>query len=238
MKLFDAKQRDKDELLTNKVELFSLLDVIQRNSAKIEIHNYYKGLSITNSGIIIQIEESQVVINTSYLQQKAIQLEKTLLIVSTALPFTIKTTKINSINFEKQTVAFEGLKFVKTSPITRKTIRVTVESKQRVSLFFGENKFQGDIVIEDISLDAVKLKLDVLPAGLEIDSEVRLDIVLELAKQPLIINTKALLYSKSESKHSFNLVFTFKNLKKSTLVKYITRRQMELIREIKGMKNG
>jgi len=79
------------------------------------------------------------------------------------------------------------------------------------------------------------LKLATLPPGLEKDSEVVIDIVLEVDKKPLITNTKALLYRKQETKHSFSLVFMFKDLKKSELVKYITKRQMELIREIKRM---
>ena len=80
-----------------------------------------------------------------------------------------------------------SLHFVKTSPITRKTIRVVPDGKQSVSLFIREGKFHGDCEIEDISLDAVKIKMNALPAG---------------------------------------------------LVKYITKRQMALIREIKGMQNG
>jgi len=120
----------------------------------------------------------------------------------------------------------------------RKTIRVAVEGTPSISLFLGENKFHGDITLEDISLEAVRLKLNALPAGLEKDSVVRLDIVLELDKRPLIINTEGVLLKKSESKHSFTLVILFKDLKKSALVKYITKRQMALIRELKGMQNG
>ena len=238
LELFDAKQTDKDKSLATETEMFNLLEVVQRNSAKVEMHNYYKGLSITNNGVITEIKDGTITLKTSYMQQKAVQIEQKTLIVSTALPFSIEANLVHAINFEKQTVVLGELQFVKTSPITRKTIRVTVDSKQTVSLFIGENKFSGEISIADISLDAVKLELNALPAGLEKGSEVRLDIVLELDKKPLIINTKATLFRKSESRHSFSVVFMFKELKKSALVKYITKRQMELIREIKGMQNG
>ena len=238
LKLFDLKQTNEDEDIKNQDKLFDLLSVIQKHTAKIELHNYYKGLSITNNGVIVDIKKEKVTIKTTYMQQKAIQLEQKVFIVSTALPFVVEATRVESISFEKQTVEFSNLRFVQTSPIMRKTIRLSVENNYSVSLFLGESKFHGDITIADLSLDAIRVHLNALPAGLQKDSIVRLDIVLDLDKRPIIINTEAVLYKKHESSHNFSLVFVFKDLKKSSLVKYITKRQMELIREMKGMQNG
>ncbi len=238
LKLFDEKQTSSDEKQLTTKAMFELLSVIQRNNAKIELHNYYNGLSITNDGVIVDIKENTLSIKTTYMQQKAIQMEKKLLIVSSALPHVIECSEIKKISFEKQIVELESLRFIKTSPITRNTIRVVPDIKQTVSLFMGENKFHGDVEIKDISLDGVNLKLNALPAGLNKDSPVILDIVLELENKPLIINTKAHMLRKTESKHSFNVIFLFYKIEKSSLAKYITKRQMTLIREIKGMQNG
>lgn len=172
------------------------------------------------------------------MQQKAVQIEQKLLILSSALPQALECSVVEKISFEKQELVLSGLRFVSSSPVTRQTIRVVPEGKISVSLFVGENKFHGDVEIEDISLDAVKLKMNALPAGFSDESDITLDIVLELDKKPLIINTKAEFFRKSESKHSFHVVFKFIKLQKSGLVKYITKRQMALIREIKGMQNG
>ena len=238
LKLFDEKQNIIDKVETNTKAIFDLLSVIQRNSASIKIHNYYKGLSITNDAIIVNTDNNTLTIKTIYTQQKSIQMEQRTLIDSSALPYVIECSEIKYISYKTQEIEFSSLKFVKTSAITRSTIRVVPGEKQTVSLFFEENKFHGDVEIEDISIEAIKLKLNALPAGLENDSEVIIDIVLELDKKPLIINTKAKLFKKSESKHNFHLVFIFDDFKKSDLIKYITKRQMELIRELKGMQNG
>jgi len=238
LELFDASQSKKDTKILNAKAMYNLLKVIQRNSSKVDIHNYYKGLSITNSAVITEIREQSIVLRTSYIQLKAIQLEQKAFICSSALPHVVEAKEVIKMSFEKQEVELKLLSFVHTSPIQRATIRVVPSDKQTVSLFLGKNKFHGDISIEDISLDAVKLKLSALPAGLDEDSDIVLDIVLELDKKPLIINTKASMLRKSESKYSFSVVFMFEELKKSILVKYITKRQMELIREIKGMQNG
>jgi CheY-like chemotaxis protein len=238
LKLFDKKQTDSDEEFEDKQAMYNLLELIQKNSAKIELHNYYKGLSITNDGIIFDLNDDGISIKTTYIQQKAIQFENRTLIVSEALPHAILCTDVSRMIFENQLVTFKEFKFVTRSPIFRKTIRVKTEGKETVSLFIGENKFTGDISIEDISLDAVKLKLNAFPAGLKEGSIVILDIVLELDNKPLIINTKAKLYRKSESRYSYSVVFLFEGLKKSNLVKYITKRQMAIIREFKKLANG
>ncbi len=238
LQFFAEENASEDDLDVDTETLLDFLDVIARNEAKIELHNYYKGLSITHEGVIEKVSQEALVVKTSFMQQKAIQIEKRTLIVSPALPHALEATSVQKINFEQQRVVLSGLRFVKSSPITRKTIRVVPGEKQTISLFLHEGKYRGDISIEDISLDAVKLKLSSLPAGMEKGTQVTIDIVLELDKKPLIINAQAKFYRKQESKRSFSLVFLFTDIKKSGLIKYITKRQMELIREIKGMQNG
>ena len=238
LKLFDEKANANDKNTHDTKAMFDLLDVIHRNSAKIEVHNYYKGLSITNSAIISEIGEDSITLKASYLQLKAIQLEKQTIIISEALPRTLFCEEVVSLSFETQSVKFKKLRFINSSPVTRKTVRVSPDDKQTVSLFLGDNKFHGDTSIEDISLDGVKIKLNALPPGLEKGSVVTLDLVLELEKRPLIINTRATMLRKSEASHSFSIVFLFDGAIGGDLVKYITKRQMAIIREFKGMQNG
>jgi len=240
LKLFDERQSKSDENLQDTESMMNLLELIKRNSAKVHLHNYYKGLSITNDAVITDIVDGKVIVKTNFLQQKAIQFERKTLIVSEALPHPIVCENVINISFEKQSVELNKIHFIKTSPITRKTIRVIPLEGHTVSLFMEEAKFQGDVFIEDISLDAVKLNLNALPAGMVHGTSVTIDMVLELDKRPLIINTKAHMLRKAEGRHSFSVVFLFE-LKpeiKSNLVKYITKRQMAIIREFKGLQNG
>ena len=238
LKLFDAKEAKNDEEIEQNHSLYKLLEVLQRNSAELEVHNFYKGLSITNKGIISNVEGESLFLKSSFLQLKGIQYERKTVLVSEALPFYLECGVALKIGFEKQEAELSGLRFVETSAVQRKTIRVSVEGKQSVSLFLNEKKFHADVEIEDISLDGVRLSLSALPAGLQKDDSARLDIVLELDKRPLIFNTKAKVYAKAEHKHSFSVVFLFEELQKSELVKYITKRQMAIIREFKGLQNG
>jgi hypothetical protein len=61
---------------------------------------------------------------------------------------------------------------------------------------------------------------------------------LELDKKHIIINTKASLLKKFEQKNGFIVVFMFDDFNKNDLIKYISKRQLEIIREFKGMQNG
>ncbi len=239
LKLFDAKQAQSDENLQDTTAMFNLLEVIQRNSAKVVLHNYYKGLSITNDAVIVQIKPESIIVKTSFLQEKAIQFEKKCLIVSEALPNPIACDEVVKMSFDNQSIEFKKIHFVSTSSIQRSTIRLVPE-KHTATLFIGENKFQGEVSIEDISLDAVRLNLNALPAGLVKGDEVLIDMVLTMDNKPFIINTKAVMLRKSESRYSFSVVFMFKfkDGARNELVKYITKRQMVIIREFKGLQNG
>lgn len=238
--LFDAKRAKSDKNLKDTKAMFQLLEVIRRNSAKVELHNYYKGLSIVHDAIIVEVKDDSIVLKTSYMQEKAIQYEQNTLIISDALPNAVLCQNITQISFESQSVECKNIHFIPTSPITRKTIRLVPEEKHTVSLFINKSKFQGDVTIEDISLDAVKLKLNAFPAGLVKDDKVIIDMVLKIDNRPLIINTTAKMFRKSESRYSFSVVFLFEFAlgKKGELVKYITQRQMAIIREFKDMQNG
>ena len=238
LKLFDNKQTKDDEKEYDQKSIFDLFKVVQRNSAKIELHNYYKGLSITNDAIVSSIDEDSITIKTTYLQQKAIQHESKVYLISEAFPNVIESVEIKRISFEEQTVELKSLRFVKKSPVDRKTIRVKPEDNHSASIFIGENKFHGDVHIEDISLEAVRLRLNALPPTLEDGSDVTVDLVLSIDKKPFIINTQAEVLSVTKLKGAYDVVCVFSKLKKNDMVKYITKRQMAIIREFKGLQNG
>jgi len=240
LELFSEKQSSQDELQNNTEAMYNLLKVIQRNNAKISIHNYYKGISITHDATIEKIENNELILKTSYVQQKALQFEKKCVLTSEALPSAIVTNDIVNIAFDKQQVVLKNLKFAKTSPVTREAIRLVPEDTHKVTMLIGDTKYSGELSIADISLNSVKLNMSLLPAGFDEGSEVILNMVFFSDKQSLAINTKAKVFRKQEYKQKFEVVFLFhlESKARSELVKYISKRQMAIIREFKGRQNG
>lgn len=238
--LYTKKQEKSDPIEKYNKSIYDILKAIQRNNAKLSVHNYYKGLSITNDAELVLVKDSSFVIKTSHMQQRAILADGSCLIVSEALPYDILSTDVKKISFDEQTVELENNRFVSTSPDKRETVRLEPEATHKVALFIHGEKYQGDVSIADISIKAVKLRLGALPAGLHKDDKVVIDMVFTMDRKPININTKASLFRKSEREKSFDLVFMFEDdaQVRETLVKYIAKRQMAIIREFKGLQNA
>jgi len=59
MALFDVDAAKSDAIHQDKASVLSLLQVIKNNSSKIKIHNFYKGLTIINFGVITEIKDDE-----------------------------------------------------------------------------------------------------------------------------------------------------------------------------------
>ncbi len=217
--------------------LFNLLELIHRNNVKVKLYNYYKGLSIVHDAVITDIKNESVVLKTDYLQQKAIHLEGRTLIKSDVLPNDILCEEVSTISLEKQTVTVKKIHFVDNSPSLRKTIRLLPDDKHSVSIFIDNARTSGNMRIEDISLDSVKLKFDYMPVGMKQNRKVFIDMVLSYYNKPLIINTEAVVFRTIKNDNGFSIIFLLKldSVKKDNLLKYITARQIEIIKEFKSI---
>ena len=225
-----------DENLDNITLLFDILRTIQEKKEKIEIHNYYKGLSITNAALILDVTKNTVLIRTNLMQQKAVQYEERTILVSESLPYAVICKKIHNTSFEKHIIELSHLSFTKTSPIQRETVRVRPKDEYTVSLFLNENKISQDVKIEDLSIRSIRIKLNALPAGLRACENVSIELNLE--KETFTIQSKLELLRIDENPTDFQIVYFFEEKQKARLMKYVTKRQMEMIREFKGMQNG
>jgi hypothetical protein len=117
---------------------------------------------------------------------------------------------------------------------------VCPEEHHTVSFFFESRKFYGDVRIHDISVEAMKLEMNALPAGLKDKTDVSVDMVLEHDRKPLIINTPAKVIRIEEMPRSFFVVVSLEltSAHKKQLIDYVAKRQMNLIREFKGLQFG
>jgi len=240
LKLFDPNAAEREMLQKDQKTIQNLLEMAKRNNAKIKIHNLYKGLSITNDGIIEEVGKNHFSIKTSLMQLKAIQYEKRLVLVSDIFPMFIESTSIQQIYFDEQRVVVGTCRMAETSPTRRQYIRVAPNPEARVTLLYEGRKFDTEIHIADISIKAVRLVMATLPSGMEIGSSVILDMVLGPSTRSFIINTEAKLYRVHEQSHMFEAVFRYDlhGQANRNLIDFVAKEQMNLIREFKGMQNG
>ena len=225
-----------DENLDNVTLLFSILRTMQEKKEKIEIHNYYKGLSITNDAFVLDVTKNTILIKTNMMQQKAVQYEEKAILVSESLPYAVICKKIHNKSFEKHTIELSHLAFTKTSQIQRETVRVHPKDDYTIDIYLNAKKINQDIQIEDLSIRSIRLKFNTLPAGLKICENINMQLSLE--KDTFMLQTKLEILRIDESQTDFQIVFFFEEKQKTKLMKYVTKRQMEMIREFKGMQNG
>jgi len=222
-----------------RLKMINLLHVIKRNSSRIRLFNSYKGLSISNTASIEEVMENQIKIKTTYLQQRAIHIDKKTTIESELLPKAVECDML-SINFETQIVELNNFHYIPTLPSNQKFVRVMPESNSIVEVYCDAQKLTMDLHIIDISLEGCNISLKSLPAGLKIGSELLFKLKLGVDKSPLKLDTNGRVSRIKELKDEFRVVtmFELKTDEKKQLVDYIARRQMALIREFKGLQNA
>ena len=239
LNLFELYNPSADKDIHDSKSIMKLLEVIYRDNAKIELHNFYKGLHITHDAEIVKVEKDSVVLKTGYMQEKAIQFDPESFITSKALPGIIACENVENINFNNHNIKFTNIDIPKSSPVTRKSLSVVPEEAHEVSLFISGNKFNVNTYIENISLEAVKINLEAIPMNLIIDDEVTIYMALTINKNILVINIKAIMIRKIENEKSISMIFLFKfeNQQQRDMSNYMTSRQMAIIREFKSMQN-
>lgn len=237
LKLFDDKTSRKDATEQDKKAILDLLATVEKNNSEIKMQNLYKGLTLTNKGIISSATKEKVELQSNYLQQKGSQHEGKIVISSEFFPFYILCKSIKNVNFDEQTIEVDDLVFMETSSMQRVSIRLEPDEHYKASLFYHGHKFGDGVTVKDISLEAVKLSMLSIPAGFKVDDDAHVDIVFTVNKKHLIINSEAKVLRIEDTKRQFSVVLmlNMSDTVKKTLISYLSHRQMELIREFKGL---
>lgn len=235
--LYDKNSLEHDLALKDEKTVTSLLIAAKEAGAVIKVYNFYKGLVVSNNAVITYANPDLTVFKTSFLQQKAIQYEKKVILNSELFPYDIQSSYIEELNFHNQTVEIGKCIMLKTTPSDRKYLILEPHPKYKVNLFYDNHHFNTDIKLINISVESARLSLAYLPSGFKEGDEIVLDMVFSDNIKPVIINTKATVLKSFMVDKAFNIVAEFK-LTSSThkiLIDYMASRQMQLVREFKGL---
>ena len=239
LKLYDSNALESEKASKDMKTIRGLLEMAMRSGAKVRVHNFYKGLSITNEGLITEVQEKQITLKAPYVQLKAIQYENEFYITSELFPMVLLCSGIKRLEFEAQNIAFETYKMASTSPTRRQVIRVVPNQDMKVTLLYEGRKFDTDITILDVSLKAIRIQLLTLPSGFVVNMNILLDIVISSSLRPTIVNTHSTVFRISEVKSRYELVcqYDLHGLAQKSMIDYVAKQQMVLIREFKGLQN-
>lgn len=236
LSIYDKNATKVEKQEAQKKTIYNILEIIKRNNSNIKIYNSYKGLLISNIGLIGNMSEDEIVLQTQYPQLRVISINKTLTIESELFPNAV-FCNIKKVDFENGYVVVKDYKFIEQFPSQQEFVRVEPEENHKVTLFYDGRKIITETKIINISVGGAKIALSLIPAGFKIDNEVIVDMVFKMGQKPLIINIKAQVINLIELSREFEIILTFDNNQaaKKLLTEYIANRQMALIREFKEL---
>ncbi|PHQ56114.1 MAG: response regulator receiver protein [Sulfurimonas sp.] len=237
MQFFDKKATTNDELIHDKKTIMSFIKIVKENCTELKIHNFYKGLTIVNKGVVVDLTEDAVTLKTEIAQLRIVNLTKFMTISSEIFPKCIVCRSIKKIDFDQQKLVIEDMVFTSRSAVDRKYIRLEPEVNHTCALFYNDVEVPTEMKIADVSEVSAKVEVDTLPPGIDINKTVKLTMKFTLHSKPLTIITEASVYRIDENKNSFFVVVLFELQPKEYLKikEYLANRQMALIREFKKM---
>jgi len=235
--LYDKDALEHDKMLKDEKTILGLMKAAQASQAVIKLYNFYKGLVVSNNAILSYVSKDSSTLKTTFVQQKAAQFEQKIILNCELFPYDLQTSTINAIKFNDQSIEIGPCVMLKTTPRERKYLVLLPHEKHKVNLFYENHRFDTNIKLLDISVESTRIHLDYLPAGIQVDDEITLDMVFYDTIKPVIINTKAKVLKLLPADKAFHLIahFMLTPSGHKAMIDYMCSRQMQLIREFKGL---
>ncbi|MBE0492484.1 MAG: response regulator [Sulfurospirillum sp.] len=236
--LYDKNSLEHDKALQDEKTIYSLLRAAKDGGAVIKLYNFFKGLTVCNNGILLQVERANSIIKTSAMQLKAARLEKKVVLNCELFPCDLQADSVIDVNFQTQTIKIGKCRMLKTTPSQRKYLILEPDSKHKLTIFYEKRKFDTKAHIVNVSKESTKIHLNYLPAGIKEGDEIVLDMVFSDDVKPYIINTiaKVLKIITIEKEFELICIFDLKHSIQKVLIDYLSSRQMKLVKEFKGLK--
>ncbi|NOX15413.1 MAG: response regulator [Epsilonproteobacteria bacterium] len=235
----DTNLTEEEQYEFDKKRSIHFLQVIKRNRSKIKLFNSYKGLSISNAADLIEVNEDKIRIKTTYLQQRALYINKKTIIESEILSKAV-VCELDSINFETNEAVLKNFTFTPSLPSFQEFVRVEPEETSTIEIMQNAQKINVSFKIAEISIKGCNISALALPARFQEGASLMLKIVIGSIEKPLQLNLKGKIFKTKKREDDYEIVILFDenvNIKK-LLTDYVAKRQMALIREFKGLQNA
>lgn len=216
--------------------IMQILKVIKENNEEIKLLSFYKGLNIVNPATIHEIYDKSIVVKTEATQVKAASLQRNVVLRSPLFSKDLNCKVINSLE-EEHLLVLDTFEQIERSPSQRKFPRLSPASGTHATLTLHQREFSGEVL--DISINSIKLSMPALPPT-KSAAEFALTTNLTASEQSFEIKGSAKPLKFEEKEDAYDVVFLLSPTKEEEqkIVEYISRRQLELIREFKKLRGA
>lgn len=138
-------------------QAFHYLEKMFLSKSQVKLLNFYKGIRINTIGQIIKIADGMVYMAIEKIQGYAMQLEKSVVIQGTNLPFDI-AAEIKIVDIGRKVAIFRNFVALRASANARQHIRV--QSDHRMHLTINALRTMTSASILDISIKSIACKVN------------------------------------------------------------------------------
>lgn len=226
-----------DKSLDMKDQALHYLEKLFLSKSQVKLLNFYKGIRINTIGQIIKIADGMVYMAIEKIQGYAMQVEKSIVIQGTNLPFDI-AAEIKIVDIGRKIAIFRNFTPLKVSANSRQHIRI--QSDHRMHLTMNALKSVISASILDISIKSIACRVNntrgIPPVGTLATLQFHLPSKRSENGVVSMMVTGYVEFIKDEGEYTKVVVLLdLEEPYESFLIEYLYARQQELVSEIKSI---
>lgn len=224
-----------DRSIDIKDQALHYLEKIFLSKSQVKLLNFYKGIRINTVGQIIKIADGMVYMAIEKIQGYAMQIEKSIVIQGTNLPFDI-VGDIKIVDIGRKIAIFRNFAPLKASANARQHIRIQSDHRMHLTITALKNIISASIL--DISIKSIACRVNnakgIPPIGTMVTLHFHLPSKRSDEGVVSMIVTGAVEFIKELDDYTKVVVLIdLEEPYESFLIEYLYSRQQELISEIK-----
>lgn len=213
------------------------LEKLFYSKSQIRLLNFYKGIRISTIGTIIKIADEVVYVTIEKIQGYAMQLEGSVVIQGTNVPFDI-VAELKFVDIGKKIAVLHNFTPLKVSANNRQHIRI--QSRHRMHITMHALRQMSSGTIADISIASIAIKMNsakgIPPKGTEVTLHFNLPLKrLDEEMFPMIIKGHIEFIQETKEYTKIVVLLKLEEPYESYLIEYIYARQQSLVSEIKSI---
>lgn len=226
-----------DKSLDVKDQALHYLEKLFLSKSQVKLLNFYKGIRINTIGQIIKIADGMVYMAIEKIQGYAMQVEKSIVIQGTNLPFDI-AAEIKIVDIGRKIAIFRNFVPLRASANSRQHIRIQSDHRMHLTMNALKNIISASIL--DISIKSIACRVNnargIPPIGTLVTLQFHLPSKRSQDGVVSMMVTGNVEFIKDEGEYTKVVVLLdLEEPYESFLIEYLYARQQELISEIKSI---
>lgn len=226
-----------DRSIDIKDQALHYLEKIFLSKSQVKLLNFYKGIRINTVGQIIKIADGMVYMAIEKIQGYAMQIEKSIVIQGTNLPFDI-AAEIKIVDIGRKIAIFRNFVPLKASANARQHIRIQSDHRMHLTISALKNMISASIL--DISIKSIACRVNNAKGIPPVGTMVTLNFHLPSKRSDegvvsMLVTGKIEFIKELDDYTKVVVLLDLEEPYESLLIEYLYGRQQELISEIKSI---